>query len=149
MLPSGAREGTRRHLANLGLADWSVTFDRAKKRAGMCIHSTKTISLSEYYVRMNDWSQVEQTVLHEIAHALAGPGQGHNFVWARKCRELGIVPERCYNSADVNMPQGLVRIICENHGEIGRQHRMPRSNSKTYKVCRKCRSRLTYRRTYA
>lgn len=30
-----------------------------------------------------------ETVIHEAAHALLGPNEGHNDLWAVRCRELG------------------------------------------------------------
>ena len=33
--------------------------------------------------------EVKNTLLHEIAHALVGPGHRHNRVWRQKAREIG------------------------------------------------------------
>ena len=142
-----AQRESRRLLKEVGV-NYGFGFDRAKRRAGLCNHTRKTITLSEHFVRMNDWGKVRNTVLHEAAHALAGPRAGHGIEWAKWCRLLDIEPERCYSTDDTNMPQGNVIITCPNHGEVGRQHRMPKANAKSYMVCRKCRARFTYRKAY-
>ena len=149
MLATVAHKEGRQILRDLGLGGWVLGFDRAKRRAGQCNYTRKTITLSEYFVRMNEWDEVRNTILHEAAHALAGPGAGHGYLWAKQCRLVGIEPKRCYDSEAVNMPQGNVVVSCVNHGEVGRQHRMPKANARSYMVCRKCRTRLTYRKAYA
>lgn len=148
MLATVAHKEGKQILRDLGLSGWVLGFDRAKQRAGACHHTKNLITLSEYYVRMNEWTEVRNTILHEAAHALAGPRMGHGPAWARQCRLLGIEPKRCYDSEAVNMPQGNVVVSCLNHGEVGRQHRMPKANARSYKVCRKCRTRLTYRKVW-
>lgn len=38
---------------------------------------------------------VRDTILHEIAHALAGHAAGHGPVWKGVCRRIGARPVRC------------------------------------------------------
>ena len=54
-----------------GLSHWEFGFDRAKRRFGACNFSKKRISLSKYLTEVNEIEQVRDTILHEIAHALA------------------------------------------------------------------------------
>ena len=88
-----------------GLDTWVFQFDRAKRRFGRCSHDSRTISLSEPLTRLNPEEQVRDTILHEIAHALVGPGAGHGRVWKLKAREVGANPERTY-SDDAVQPTG-------------------------------------------
>jgi predicted SprT family Zn-dependent metalloprotease len=92
-----AREMMNEH----GLGHWSFEFDRSVYRFGVCRHGRQTIGLSEKLVRLNDEAQVRNTLLHEIAHALVGPGHGHDSVWQRKARAIGCDGQRCYSSTDV------------------------------------------------
>ena len=51
--------------------EWSFKLDRSKVCFGKCYYSKKQISLSRYLVELNDEEEVRDTILHEIAHALA------------------------------------------------------------------------------
>ena len=86
-----------RLLAEHGLLNWRVSFDHARRRAGLCNFSTKTISLSRHYAREATLVHITDTILHEIAHALVGPSHGHDAVWRRKAREIGCSAMRCHN----------------------------------------------------
>src|SRR4051812_30508933 len=72
-----AHELMRRH----GLGGWRFEFDQAKRRAGVCRHRQKVIGLSAPITRLHPADEVRDTVLHEIAHALAGARAGHGPVW--------------------------------------------------------------------
>lgn len=80
---------------------WTFKFDRAVKRLGACRHDQKTISLSQFMVGAADRAVVEQTLLHEIAHALVGTKDhfgnrtGHGPVWKRKATSIGYKGSRC------------------------------------------------------
>lgn len=74
---------------------WTYTLDRAKRRLGQCDPNMKTISLSAEHVFHHDRHSIKETVLHEIAHALVGPGHGHDEVWQAKAVELGTPPTKC------------------------------------------------------
>ena len=68
-------------LAQLG---WTFQWDSAKRRAGACKYSRKTITISRHYVALNLSERpddVIDTILHEIAHALAGWSAGHGPKW--------------------------------------------------------------------
>lgn len=79
------------------LDGWEFSFDNGKTRFGLCDSSIKFITMSKHLVSLNSEEECKKTMLHEIAHALVGPGHGHDDVWARKCREIGIQPLRCYD----------------------------------------------------
>jgi hypothetical protein len=72
-------------------ASWSFAFDNAKRRAGLCNYTHKRISVSRYLAARYDDDTNHQTLLHEVAHALAGPAAGHGAAWKRVARELGYV----------------------------------------------------------
>jgi predicted SprT family Zn-dependent metalloprotease len=86
-----------------GLVMWSFKFDTSKRRFGCCSFATKTISLSRLLVSMNTLEEVTITILHEIAHALCPRDVWHGPAWKAKCVELGILPNRCYGTADRNV----------------------------------------------
>ncbi len=75
------------HLDN----SWSFAFDNAKRRAGLCDYTRKRISVSRYLAARYDDDENHQTLLHEVAHALAGPAAGHGARWRATARDLGYV----------------------------------------------------------
>ncbi|MFT4307246.1 MAG: SprT-like domain-containing protein [Microbacterium sp.] len=80
-----AEELIGRHLD----ATWSFGFDNAKRRAGLCDYARRRISVSRYLAARYDDETNRQTLLHEVAHALAGPTAGHGSRWRRIARDLG------------------------------------------------------------
>lgn len=72
-------------------ASWSFGFDNAKRRAGLCDFTRKRITVSRYLTARYDDDTNHQTLLHEVAHALAGPAAGHGAAWKKVARELGYV----------------------------------------------------------
>lgn len=98
-----------------GLIDlgWSFRFDAAKKRYGCCLYSQKTITLSRGLTQLRRMTHVKNTILHEIAHALVGPGHDHDFVWMAKAIEIGCNGK--IRSSDAAMPPVWVGICPVGH----------------------------------
>ncbi|MEE4245629.1 MAG: hypothetical protein V2I33_09470, partial [Kangiellaceae bacterium] len=49
------------------LADWSLNFDHAKRRAGVCYLTKQQIAISKHHVVLNDEDVVFDTLMHELA----------------------------------------------------------------------------------
>lgn len=113
----------RRLLDEHGLTDWSVVFDRAKRRAGICRPASKQIGLSGPLTALHPEAEVRDTLLHEIAHALVGPEHGHDEVWRATARRLGCSGQRC-SSADAPRIEGDWIGTCPA-GHQRRKHRRP------------------------
>lgn len=110
-----------------GLAQqgWAFQWDNARRRAGSCRYYKKLITLSRHYVALNVRDRLDDvidTILHEIAHALT-PGHNHDDAWKAKAEEIGARPERCYDSATVQMPKGKYVARCGGCGKEWRRHR--------------------------
>ena len=118
-------------LEKYGLTDWHFNWDNAKRRGGRCEYMYRRITMSRHLVPMWTEEQVYNTLIHEIAHALVGPGFGHGPVWARKMRELGAVPDRCHNNAVV---EPHLHAVCQTHGVVAKRHRRTRGA-----LCLRCR----------
>lgn len=91
----------RRHMDANGLQDWSSRLDGATKRFGVCWRTRKRITISRKMSEINDCQTVLQTILHEIAHALAPLYEHHGNTWKGICISIGASPERCYDSQKV------------------------------------------------
>src|SRR5262245_23186804 len=81
----------REKLNEHGLKNWHVrvTTDPNLPFLGLCMHGDKVIMLNGFHIDIHPYLEVVCTILHEIAHAIVGPGHGHNDVWATKAREIG------------------------------------------------------------
>tara|TARA_Y100001951_G_C11121069_1_gene172797 strand:+ start:83 stop:577 length:495 start_codon:yes stop_codon:yes gene_type:complete len=112
-----ARELMEKHK----LDGWKLKFDESKSHLGQCRYSEKSIYLSYPYVEINDEKIIRNTILHEIAHALAGSGHGHNRIWKTIARHIGCTGDRCTRGAE--RPRGKWTRHCENCGYEVQSHR--------------------------
>lgn len=90
-----AKDYAEKVLKDYDVTEWSFGWNRRKAAYGLCDYRKKEISLSIYYVEVGTEAQIINTILHELAHALAGPGTNHGEVWKRMCRKVGANPVRC------------------------------------------------------
>jgi hypothetical protein len=82
-----AKQMMEQHLPG---SDWSLTWDRATWRAGAANFDRGEIILSEHAVASYEPWQVEQLMLHEIAHVLVGVhGPDHGKAWKKAAASLG------------------------------------------------------------
>lgn len=102
---------------------WSVGFNRRKKAMGLCHYPKKRIELSVYFVANNPPERIRETILHEIAHALAGPKAGHGLTWRLMARKVGAPPVRCGQAV---MPEGSWKATCQTCGKTHTMHRKPK-----------------------
>jgi predicted SprT family Zn-dependent metalloprotease len=89
-------------LLHLDATTWSFGFDNAKTRAGLCNFTDRHISVSKYLAAQYEDDEIHQVLLHEIAHALAGPRAGHGVVWKRTADELGYDGKRTHDGSASN-----------------------------------------------
>ncbi len=92
-----ARRLFARHQAQSGLgALWTFGFDLSTVRAGVCRYRDARIDLSVSYCLRATRADIENTLLHEIAHAIVGAEHGHDAVWQARARAIGCTAERCH-----------------------------------------------------
>ena len=87
------------------LDTWSLSFDHAKRRAGVCRLTDKKISISLGHIENNSVSVVLDTLLHEFAHAVAFElykETGHGVLWKKIALELGATPKA---TGKFNLPE--------------------------------------------
>ncbi|QIK64199.1 SprT family zinc-dependent metalloprotease [Leucobacter viscericola] len=76
---------------------WSFGFDNAKRRAGLCNFTDRKITVSRYLSEKFEDDEIHQVLLHEVAHAIAGPDAAHGPVWKRTAEQLGYVGGRTHD----------------------------------------------------
>ena len=113
-------------------AEWSLRIGRKKRTLGVCYFDEKVIELSQYFIELNNADEVRDVILHEVAHALAGPGTGHGPVWARTAVRLGAKPQALNHTA-VQPPARWVG-ICVHGRHLLDRYRKPR-NLNWYCTC--------------
>jgi predicted SprT family Zn-dependent metalloprotease len=115
---------------------WSFGFDRATTRAGLCDHRTLRISVSRHFAERFDDDEIHQVLLHEVAHALAGPKAGHGPKWKAVARELGYEGKRLL---DTSISSDLAPWVgsCPNGHQVYRYRRPSKVTS-----CAQCSRRF-------
>lgn len=102
---------------------WTFRFDRAVRRFGCCYWRKRMITLSRVLTELNAAAEVRDTILHEIAHALVGPGHWHDKAWKAKAAEIGCIGNRCYDNRAVNTPSHKYEAQCLGCKKMYRTHR--------------------------
>ena len=115
-----------------GLTGWSLVFDRARTRAGVCRYGRREIGLSAVLTALHEPELVRSTVLHEVAHALVGARHGHDSVWRATARAIGSDGERCLSASAPQPPAPWLGTCLHGH-EVKRHRRPSRPAS-----CRRC-----------
>jgi predicted SprT family Zn-dependent metalloprotease len=126
---------TREAMAQFGLGDWAFAWNRRKRSLGLCRYRERRLELSIHFVYANDEPQVRETILHEIAHALAGEKAAHGPLWKAMCRRVGCQAVRC-DHGDAVMPRGRWVARCATCGKEYWRHRRPARRAKYW--CRVC-----------
>lgn len=135
-----------RQLMNTHMGDsartWTFQYDRAKRRAGRCYYHQRVITLSRYIAGnpANSIEFITDTILHEMAHAIAykATGEaGHGYAWKQVCKQIGAKPERCYNSDEEGLvlPHGRYIGVCNScQKTVVEYHRKPKANRTVYHI---------------
>jgi predicted SprT family Zn-dependent metalloprotease len=128
---------------------WVFQWSNGKRQLGSCQmreavsgprkgERVKSIKLSRHLVRLNDDDEVRDTILHEIAHALAGLDHGHDDVWKATCLRIGAKPDRTAGK-EVKTVQGRYSIVCQACQKVvGTRHRRMDPKRLKQSYCKSC-----------
>ncbi len=120
---------------------WTFGFDLATSRAGVCRYREQRIDLSVSYCLAAGRAEIEDTILHEIAHAIVGPQHNHDAVWQATARQIGCVGERCHR-VQHSAPKWIGECGCGQQWFRQTLQRRMMHN----RICAKCRGAITWRR---
>ena len=108
---------------------WTFGFDRARRRLGVCRIAERRITLSAALAASLPAAEVEDTVRHEIAHAVDADRRGrsaHDATWKALARACGAAPERTFRG---DLPDDAdaapYRAVCPSCGAAHGLHRQP------------------------
>jgi|CXWL01.1.fsa_nt_gi hypothetical protein len=124
------------------LQGYSFSWLNSVRTMGKCSYMNRQISLSKPMVAaIVDQSKIVDTLFHEFAHAIVGPGAGHGFLWQMKAKELGAVPEACFNTTGVIDPLKVTKfkwyLVCPNCGYVTGIVRARKRRTACSDCCRK------------
>ena len=89
---NGVAGMARRLMDEHGLTGWTLAFVEAKRRLGDCHFRNRVIRISRTHALEGSEEQIRDTMLHEIAHAIAGHEAGHGPLWKVTARRIGATP---------------------------------------------------------
>jgi len=138
------------HEHGLLRSGWHLRFGHGKRQLGSAsirrkvdrgtgrVQEIRTITLSRYLVALNDEATVRDTILHEIAHALAGLDHGHDAHWQEICRRIGARPQRLADE-QVQVAPARYEVVCDCCGRVlGQRHQRMAPLRLARMYCRNC-----------
>ena len=75
-----------------GLGAWTFAFLEAERRLGDCHFRDRVIRIGRAHALDASDAEIRDTILHEIAHALAGPEARHGPEWKATAKRIGATP---------------------------------------------------------
>jgi hypothetical protein len=95
--------------------DWGFKWINARRRLGCCYYGKQMFGFSRQYALKATPEEMDLTFAHELAHALT-KGHGHDYVWKRKCIELGGDGKRCsVNATAYQLREHGWEVSCANN----------------------------------
>jgi len=113
---------------------WSFDWHSKKRIFGTCDFGNDTIYLSKVLTPFRPEAEVRNTILHELAHVLAGPEHNHSAVWKAWATRIGANPSATAHMS-VQSREDLVALgarwilVLPNGEVIKHWFRKPRKNT--------------------
>lgn len=132
------QEFAARKMSEWGLIDKSWTFGWNTRRSsfGVCRLRKRRIEISSFLFSTISKEEQEDTVLHEIAHALDFESRGrscHDLIWKMWARKVGAKPERCKSMDEAEEARKSLKckytLRCPNGHEFHRHRYLRRELS--------------------
>lgn len=116
---------------NMNKCHWKFEFNNRKRALGLCSPRNRTIYLSNWVIQNsnNTFETWEQTMLHEIAHAIDVENRGrsdHSWIWLNIARQIGYKGGR---EAKIDYKEDTVSkytIVCDKCGYTHPSHKRSR-----------------------
>jgi predicted SprT family Zn-dependent metalloprotease len=121
--------------------EYKLVWLKALQKLGHCNYRKKEIGLSVAHAEHGSIEQVTDTILHEIAHALAGSGAGHGWKWQQQCRIVGANPTRTSSANEVPMSVYNWNVHCKCPGKVRGFVQQPNPSVWKRRQCRDCLTR--------
>lgn len=125
-------------LRQYGLNDWTVRASREKNTAGRCYYSRKQITLSKHWTEALTEEEVMETIIHEVAHALAGYEAGHGAEWKRIYMSMGGNGESRIINPSARVASKYVGKCPGGHITNAERHAISSNMTEQNFYCKKC-----------
>ena len=121
-----AAQFANRKLEEHGLRkkNWRFRINSNKRRLGVCRYRQRTIEISEHIFSLGK-EKVENTILHEIAHAMLPAGVGHGPEWKRLARSIGC-DGKTRSEVSMDVPHDWIGTCTECGRTVSKMHRKPK-----------------------
>ncbi|NIP38808.1 MAG: hypothetical protein GWO07_08700 [Candidatus Dadabacteria bacterium] len=114
---------------------WTLNIKRlSRNRLGLCNYIDKSIDLNLDYLEVNGLQSFQNTLKHEIAHAMVYENyrcdkkwlsiKPHGTEWKSAALSIGVIPKRCPESEQIK-PKFNYWLECKVHGVIESWIRRP------------------------
>ena len=90
---------------------WTYKPSNAKSYAGQCRYGNKIIAISVTWAAHMADHEVRDTILHEIAHAIAGHSAKHSLKWKNLHRSIGGTGETRFKPTDATLSSFMGRPV--------------------------------------
>jgi predicted SprT family Zn-dependent metalloprotease len=139
--PDHALRQARGLMDQHGLQHWEVGFSRGKNVFGETRIMQRKIVISKSHITLNKWPEVQEVILHEIAHALVEEKYGntvkaHGPEWKAMAHSIGAQQLSARMKGAVT-PEARYRGVCKC-GIPHARHRLAARAVTSY-VCVQCR----------
>jgi len=119
------------------LRNWTLTQNKRKAALGVANFRKKTIEVSSVLSACVSLEEMKDTVLHEIAHVLAGLQAGHGPAWRAACRKIGAKAERCHLMKTSDILHTFAYLLtCPKCGAQTGVHRV--THKTRFYICKRC-----------
>lgn len=115
---------------------------RATRTLGRTFYRDKVIRLSKHLLEQGTEKDILDTVLHEIAHVIAGPGAKHGPAWKAVALRLGCPPQAATHDVVIEVDKRY-KGTCQNGCTFGYARR-PAERTLRSGYCPKHRSSISW-----
>lgn len=116
-----------------GFDDWDLEVNRTRRTMATTWYGLKKITFSKYFLINATREEIEGIALHEIAHAIVGPGYDHGPFWQDICKMIS--PTNEYAKSHIKQSINKYNLTCPHCGAKGQL------NKKSNRYCAECFSR--------
>jgi predicted SprT family Zn-dependent metalloprotease len=138
-----ARDELDRHGFRNVAVSINPRFKRLLGRARWVRRQPALLELAEWHVERSEWDEVRETILHEVAHFIAGSRAGHGPSWQAAARQVGAAPVRCAPRLP-EAPGHKWEGSCRSRCAVFRRHRLTK-RVRLYGICPECAEQIFWK----